>query len=54
MIELKEFQKSAADQIAERFAKYYEEPPMRGTTKQPARRAVLPERSPRSPRRARP
>ena len=31
MIELKEFQKHAADQIAERFAKYYDEPPMRGT-----------------------
>ncbi len=30
MIELKEFQKAAADQIAERFAKYYEAPPMRG------------------------
>ncbi len=30
MIELKEFQKQAADQIAERFAKYYEAPPMRG------------------------
>lgn len=30
MIELKEFQKTAADQIAERFAKYYEDPPMRG------------------------
>ena len=31
MIELKEFQQKAADQIAERFAKYYEAPPMRGT-----------------------
>jgi type III restriction enzyme len=30
LIELKEFQKQAADQIAERFAKYYESPPMRG------------------------
>jgi type III restriction enzyme len=30
VIELKEFQKTAADQIAERFAKYYEAPPMRG------------------------
>jgi type III restriction enzyme len=30
VIELKEFQKAAADQIAERFAKYYEAPPMRG------------------------
>ena len=35
MIELKEFQKQAADQIAERFAKYYDEPPMRGTRKNP-------------------
>lgn len=35
MIELKEFQKQAADQIAERFAKYYDEPPMRGTRKSP-------------------
>lgn len=35
MIELKEFQKQAADQIAERFARYYEEPPMRGTRKNP-------------------
>ncbi len=31
MIELKEFQETAADQIAERFAKYYDDPPMRGT-----------------------
>jgi type III restriction enzyme len=30
VIELKEFQKTAADQIAERFAKYYAAPPMRG------------------------
>jgi type III restriction enzyme len=30
MIELKKFQKTAADQIAERFAKYYEAPPERG------------------------
>jgi type III restriction enzyme len=30
VIELKEFQKAAADRIAERFAKYYEAPPMRG------------------------
>jgi type III restriction enzyme len=30
VIDLKEFQKAAADQIAERFAKYYEAPPMRG------------------------
>jgi type III restriction enzyme len=30
VIELKEFQKTAADQIAERFAKYHEAPPMRG------------------------
>jgi type III restriction enzyme len=30
VIELKEFQKAAADQIAERFAKYYAAPPMRG------------------------
>jgi type III restriction enzyme len=30
LIELKEFQQTAADQIAERFAKYYEAPPMRG------------------------
>ncbi len=35
MIELKEFQKQAADQIAERFAKYSDEPPMRGTRKNP-------------------
>jgi type III restriction enzyme len=35
VIELKEFQKQAADQIAERFAKYYDEPPMRGTRKNP-------------------
>ena len=35
VIELKEFQKPAADQIAERFAKYYDEPPMRGTRKNP-------------------
>lgn len=33
MIELKEFQKAAADQIAERFAKYSEDPPTRGTKK---------------------
>ena len=33
MIELKEFQKQAADQIAERFARYYEDPPLRGTQK---------------------
>jgi type III restriction enzyme len=31
VIELKEFQKAAADQIAERFANYYDDPPMRGT-----------------------
>jgi len=30
VIELKEFQKAAADQIAERFAEYYAEPVMRG------------------------
>ncbi len=35
MIELKEFQKLAADQIAERFAKYYDDPPRRGTSKNP-------------------
>ncbi|WP_217913098.1 DEAD/DEAH box helicase family protein [Miltoncostaea marina] len=35
MIELKEYQKQAADQIAERFARYYDEPPMRGTRKNP-------------------
>lgn len=35
MIELKEYQKQAADQIAERFARYYDEPPMRGTRKRP-------------------
>lgn len=35
MIRLKGFQKQAADQIAERFAKYYEDPPTRGTTKRP-------------------
>lgn len=33
MIELKEFQQQAADQIAERFASYYEDPPLRGTQK---------------------
>jgi type III restriction enzyme len=33
VIELKEFQKAAAGQIAERFAKYYDDPPMRGTRK---------------------
>lgn len=33
MIQLKEFQKSAADQIAERFGNYYDDPPMRGTRK---------------------
>lgn len=31
MIELKEFQKLAADKIAERFAKYYDDAPMKGT-----------------------
>jgi type III restriction enzyme len=35
LIELKEFQKQAADQIADRFAKYADEPPMRGTRKRP-------------------
>ena len=30
MIELKDFQQQAAEQIADRFAKYYDEPPMRG------------------------
>jgi type III restriction enzyme len=30
VIELQPFQKKAADQIADRFARYYEEPPMRG------------------------
>jgi type III restriction enzyme len=30
VIELKEFQQKAADQIADRFARYYREPPMRG------------------------
>jgi type III restriction enzyme len=35
VIEPKEFQNQAADQIAERFARYYEEPPMRGTRKNP-------------------
>jgi type III restriction enzyme len=34
MIELKEFQRLAADQIAERFATYSEDPPMRGTKKE--------------------
>lgn len=33
MIELKPFQKEAADQIADRFFSYYEEKPMRGTIK---------------------
>ena len=31
MIELKEFQKQAAEQIADRFQRYYADPPMRGT-----------------------
>jgi type III restriction enzyme len=35
VIELKEFQKQAADQIAERFAKYYDDPPTTGTQKRP-------------------
>lgn len=35
MIELKKFQGLASDQIADRFAKYYDEPPMRGTRKRP-------------------
>jgi type III restriction enzyme len=35
VIELKEFQAQAADQIAERFARYYDEPPMRGTRRNP-------------------
>jgi type III restriction enzyme len=35
VIELAKFQKLAADQIAERFATYYDEPPMRGTRKNP-------------------
>lgn len=30
MIELEDFQQKAAEQIADRFAKYYDEPPMRG------------------------
>jgi type III restriction enzyme len=33
VIELQEFQETAANQIAERFAKYYDDPPMRGTRK---------------------
>ncbi len=33
MIELKEFQKQAAEQIAERFSRHYADPPMRGTQK---------------------
>ncbi len=33
MIDLKEFQKQAADQIAERFRRHYDDPPMRGTQK---------------------
>jgi type III restriction enzyme len=35
LIELKEFQKQAADQIAGRFAEYWEEPAVRGTRKSP-------------------
>jgi type III restriction enzyme len=35
VIELKEFQQRAADQIAERFAKYYDDPPTTGTRKRP-------------------
>jgi type III restriction enzyme len=35
VIELKEFQRQASDQIAERFTRYYEEPPMRGTRSKP-------------------
>ncbi len=35
MIELKEFQKEAADQIADRFARYYDDPPRGGTEKKP-------------------
>jgi type III restriction enzyme len=35
VIELKEFQKAAADQIAERFARYYDDPPRAGTQKRP-------------------
>lgn len=33
MIELKQFQKQAADQIAERFRRHYDDPPWRGTQK---------------------
>lgn len=33
MIELKEFQKEAADQIAARFKRHYDDPPWRGTQK---------------------
>ena len=33
MIELKEFQKTAADQIAARFLRHYDDPPWRGTQK---------------------
>lgn len=33
MIELKEFQEVAASQIAERFARYFDDPPLRGTRK---------------------
>jgi type III restriction enzyme len=39
VIELKEFQQQAADQIAQRFAAYYEDPPLRGTQKN---RRVIP------------
>ena len=42
VIELKEFQKQAADQIAERFKRYYDDPPWRGTQQEPAGRALLP------------
>lgn len=39
MITLKEFQKAAADQIADRFKRHYDDPPMRGTQKN---RRVIP------------
>jgi type III restriction enzyme len=35
VIELKQFQQEASEQIARRFMKYYDEPPMRGTRKRP-------------------
>jgi len=33
LIELKEFQRQAAEQIVDRFQRYYDDPPMRGREK---------------------